>query len=96
MLFTELPPIKQNGFIDRYFLYLSSSEISVPDNRTCYINNPDCFTEDMGTIKICYNDVDDAIEYIVSGRAGNGAGLGAESEVREILINTGLCTINVI
>ena len=74
---------------------MSSTENYVPDNRTCYINNPNCFTEDTSTIKICYSDVDDATVYIVSVRAGNGAGLGAQSEIREILINPGQCiTIN--
>ncbi|KAI6658157.1 Phosphatidylinositol phosphatase PTPRQ-like isoform X2, partial [Oopsacas minuta] len=83
--FTNPPAIDQNGLIDRYFVNLSSIQISGPSNRTCNINDASCYSVQSTIIMVCFDNVDEGTMYVVSVRVGNGAGLGASSETRYIM-----------
>ncbi|KAI6660282.1 Protein sidekick-1-like isoform X8 [Oopsacas minuta] len=83
--FTNPPAIDQNGLIDRYFVNLSSIQISGPSNRTCNINDASCYSVQSTIIMVCFDNVDEGTMYVVSVRVRNGAGLGASSQTRYIM-----------
>ena len=90
VLFTEATAVNQNGFINSYLLNLTNLELSRAYNWICLITNSSCFTRlSDNNIRICYNNVEGGIVYLVSVRAINGAGLGEASHVIQVMSSGG-------